>query len=143
MAAENIEYGEGIDLPRDQVLNLYRACGWSATSKPRELLQALRKSETVISAWHQGTLVGLGNAISDGALVVYYPHLLVLPPYQRSGIGRGIMQRLKERYAHFHQQVLLAVRDAAPFYERIGFTYATTVKAMWVYDDSDHPRSPA
>jgi len=80
MAADNIEYREGIDLPRDQVLNLYRACGWSAASKPLALLQALRKSETVISAWHQGALVGLGNTIADGALVVYYPHLIVLPP---------------------------------------------------------------
>jgi GNAT superfamily N-acetyltransferase len=32
--------------------------------------------------------VGLGNAISDGALVVYYPHMLVLPEYQGRGIGR-------------------------------------------------------
>src|SRR5262249_20192726 len=92
--------------------------------------------------WHQGALVGLGNAISDGAMVVYYPHLLVLPQDQRSGIGREIMQRLQDRYAHFHQQVLLAVMDAAPFYERLGFTYATTVKAMWVYDASDPSHGP-
>ena len=120
------------------MLQLYSKCGWSAAHKPRELLKALSGSDAVVSAWHGQTLVGLGNAISDGALVVYYPHLLVLPAYQRAGLGRRIMKDLQRRYSGFHQQVLLAVPDAAPFYEAIGFAPATSVKALWVYEDTDH-----
>jgi GNAT superfamily N-acetyltransferase len=101
-------------------------------------MQALSGSHTVISAWHEEALVGLGNAISDGSLVVYYPHLLILPTYQRSGIGRRIMEHLQRRYRDFHQQVLLAVLDAAPFYEALGFSPASSVRALWVYDDTDH-----
>lgn len=135
---DGIEFREDCELPEDQVLHLYSECGWSAATKPQELFRALSNSDTVVSAWHQATLVGLGNAISDGALVVYYPHLLVLPSYQRFGIGRKIMSRLQQRYSGFHQQVLLAVLDAVPFYERLGLIPAQSVKALWIYDDSDH-----
>jgi GNAT superfamily N-acetyltransferase len=42
--------------------------------------------------------VGLGNAISDGHLVVYFPHLVVHPEYQGRGIGNGPMKMMMSRY---------------------------------------------
>lgn len=137
MVSEEIEYRDKAKLPRDQVINLYSQCGWSSAEKPDALLLALSNSQTVISAWHQHLLVGLGNAISDGALVVYYSHLLVLPSYQKRGIGREIMQRLQSHYIDFHQQILLAIDSAVPFYEKLGFQHSEGVKPMWVYDRSD------
>lgn len=134
---EEVEYRDEVDLPREQVVNLYSQCGWSSAEKPDALLFALSNSQTVISAWHQNSLVGLGNAISDRALVVYYPHLLVLPSYQNMGIGREIMQRLQSRYLDFHQQILLAIDSAAPFYEKLGFNHSQGVKPMWIYYGSD------
>ena len=65
---------------------LYQANGWSAAEKPLLLQKALAASHSLVTAWDGPKLVGLGNAITDGYLVVYYPHLLVLPDYQ----GRSI-----------------------------------------------------
>ncbi|MDX1649289.1 MAG: GNAT family N-acetyltransferase [Myxococcota bacterium] len=138
MSAGSITLRETRSLPADQVTRLYDACGWSAAQRPRELLDALAGSHAVVSAWEGERLVGLGNAISDGHLVVYYPHLLVLPSHQRTGVGRRIMERLQQRYASFHQQVLLAVRDAVAFYEAQGFSAAASVEPLWIYDDADH-----
>src|SRR4051812_32274439 len=59
-------------LPKSEVLRLYRSVQWSAAKKPTRLLRAIRQSHSVVSAWIEGSLVGLGNAISDGSLVVYY-----------------------------------------------------------------------
>ncbi|MDZ4876695.1 MAG: hypothetical protein CLLPBCKN_008415 [Chroococcidiopsis cubana SAG 39.79] len=137
MLFEEVEYREGAELPREQVIYLYSQCKWSSANKPDALLFALSNSETVISAWHQNVLIGLGNAISDKALTVYYPHLLVLPSYQNMGIGREIMKRLQAPYVNFHQQILLAINYAAPFYEKLDFKHAQGVKAMWIYDESD------
>lgn len=137
MISEEVEYRNELEFPRDQVINLYSQCGWSSAGKPDALLFALSNSETVISAWHQNALIGLGNAISDKALTVYYPHLLVLPSYQNMGIGREIMKHLQAPYVNFHQQILLAINYAAPFYEKLGFKPAQGVKAMWIYDESD------
>ncbi|WP_373688066.1 GNAT family N-acetyltransferase [Acinetobacter sp. YH12208] len=45
----------------------------------------------LVTARINGQLVGLANAISDGSLGVYFPHLLIDPDWQRQGIGRRIM----------------------------------------------------
>ena len=137
MVFKEVEYRDEVKLPRQQVVNLYSQCEWSSASKPDALLLALANSQTVISAWHQNSLIGLGNAISDKALVVYYSHLLVLPSYRNMGIGREIVKRLQSRYIDFHQQILLAIDSAVPFYEKLGFEHSQGVKPMWIYDSSD------
>ena len=72
-------------LQQDEVVALYRANDWSSADKPELLLAALRNSHSLVTARMDGRLVGLGNAISDGHLVVYYPHLLVHPAFQGAG----------------------------------------------------------
>ncbi|MEM9765351.1 MAG: GNAT family N-acetyltransferase, partial [Pseudomonadota bacterium] len=64
--------------------------------------------------------------------------LLVHPEYQGRGIGRELMFRMFSRYADFHQQTILAVSDAAEFYERVGFKRTEAVVPMWIYDGDDH-----
>nr|WP_239124733.1 GNAT family N-acetyltransferase [Leptolyngbya sp. CCY15150] len=91
--------------------------GWSSAQKPKVLHQALLHSHSLVSAWHHEKLVGIGNAISDGFLVVYYPHLLVHPDYQGQRIGTGIMDILKQRYEGMHMHMLVADREAIAFYE--------------------------
>src|SRR5687767_11102655 len=103
MTSTSIQYSETRDLLLESVLALYRANDWSSAEKPEVLHKALLASHSLVTAWHDSKLVGLGNAISDGYLVVYYPHLLVLPEYQGRGIGTRLMQMLLARYAGFHQ----------------------------------------
>ena len=134
----HVTYRRTKSLPRNEVLRLYRSVGWSAASKPTRLMNALEKSHTVITAWADGSLVGLGNAITDEGLVVYYPHLLVAPAYQRQGIGRKIMDRLMNRYRGFHQHMLVAEAKAARFYLRCGFVRAGRTISMWVFDGREH-----
>ncbi len=115
------ELSETRDLPRADVLGLYGANRWSSAAKPDLLMTALGNSDTVVTAWVRGTgtgvtLIGLGNALSDGALVVYYPHLLVHPDWHGKGVGRAIIRRLQERYAGFHQHALIADAPAVGFY---------------------------
>lgn len=133
-----IDYREGCCFTPDQMVALYRAVGWSAAEKPETLWRALNGSAFVVSAWEGGTLAGLGNAITDGALVVYYPHILVLPDYQGRGIGSELLQRLTQRFAGFHQHMLVADAKAQAFYEQRGFTRAGATVPMWIYAGGDH-----
>ena len=134
----DLDYRSSRDLPLSEVLALYKANGWSAAEKPDCLHGALLNSEALISAWDGDRLVGLGNAISDGHLVVYYPHLLVLPDYHGRGVGREIVRRLQKRYAGFHQHMLIAELAAVAFYERMGFVRAGKTVPMWIYAGGDH-----
>ena len=83
-------------------------------------------------------MVGLGNAISDGFLTVYYPHLLVLPEYQGKGIGKLILDKMQEKYSHFHMQMLTADGKSVDFYKKNGFERAGKTEPMWIYQGDEH-----
>lgn len=121
-----------------EVVDLYQANHWSSADKPDKLMAGLRNSHSLVTARIDGRLVGLGNAISDGHLVVYYPHLLVHPDFHRKGIGKEILKRLQSKYAGFHQQMLTADGEAVEFYKRFGFRRAGKTEPMWIYGGSDH-----
>jgi GNAT superfamily N-acetyltransferase len=121
-----------------EVVTLYRANEWSAAEKPDVLMAALNNSDSVVTARIAGKLVGLGNALSDGYLVVYYPHLLVHPAFQGQGIGRQLMEAMQKKYTGFHQQMLTADGDAVEFYKHLGFERAGATQPMWVYAGNDH-----
>jgi ribosomal protein S18 acetylase RimI-like enzyme len=138
MTSDAIQYRETRDLPLERILTLYRAHEWSSARKPELLHKALLASHSLVTAWDGSELVGLGNAISDGFLVVYYPHLLVLPKYQGRGIGTELMRRLMARYEGFHQHVLMADGRAVDFYRKCGFERAGKTEPMWIYAGHDH-----
>ena len=122
----------------EEVLVIYTANKWSSAEKPEQLLAALRGSHSLVTARISGTLVGIANAISDGHLVVYYPHMLVHPQYQRKGIGRKMMEAMQRRYSSFHQQMLTADGDAIEFYKALGFVRAGKTEPMWIYAGNEH-----
>lgn len=136
--SQPIELREDKDLPRHQVLALYRANRWSSAEKPDALLNHLRASHSVVSAWEGDQLIGLGNVLSDGQLVAYYSHMLVLPNWHGKGVGSQIAGRLMERYRSFHQQVLLADGRSIAFYERLGFSKAGSTQSMWIFQGDEH-----
>jgi GNAT superfamily N-acetyltransferase len=122
----------------EDILALYNANQWSSANKPTQLYNGLLNSETLITAWDDTKLVGLGNAISDGHLTVYYPHLLVLPEYQGKGIGKMIVDKMQEKYKDFHMQMLTADGKAIRFYAKNGFERAGNTEPMWIYSGNEH-----
>ncbi len=125
-------------LEESQVIALYEANEWSSAKKPAQLMQALLNSHSLITAYDNEHLIGLGNAISDGFLVVYYPHLLVLPEFQGQGVGKMILEKMQEIYQGFHMQMLTADGRAIDFYEKNGFSKAGETQSMWIYQGSEH-----
>ena len=121
-----------------EVIDLYKANKWSSADKPDQLMQALKHSHTLVTARVKGVLVGVGNAISDGHLVVYYPHMLVHPLYHRNHIGKKMMKAMQSIYGSFHQQMLTADGEAIEFYKSLGFSRAGKTEPMWVYAGTEH-----
>ncbi|MEN5057613.1 GNAT family N-acetyltransferase [Sphingobacterium kitahiroshimense] len=127
----NITLSECKNIEPKEIINLYRANEWSSADK-------LCNSHSLITAWYNERLVGLGNAISDGHLVEYSPHLLVHPDYQGKGIGKMIMYKMQEKYSSFHMQMLTADGDATEFYKKMGFLRAGQTEPMWIDKGNEH-----
>jgi GNAT superfamily N-acetyltransferase len=121
-----------------EVIDLYKSNAWSSAEKPEKLMPALQSSHTLVTARINGVLVGLGNAISDGHLVVYYPHMLVHPSYQGNNVGTKMMAAMQSIYGDFHQQMLTADGDAIEFYKALGFERAGNTTPMWIYAGNEH-----
>lgn len=57
-----IQIRESNDVPKEAVLDLYRAVDWSSTNKPEQLHQALRNSHSLVTAWDGEGTVNTGDA---------------------------------------------------------------------------------
>ncbi len=133
-----IEISLNDQIEETEVIEIYSANKWSSAEKPEQLLSALRNSDTLVTARFEGKLVGIANAISDGFLVVYYPHMLVHPEYQRKSIGSKMMGVMKLKYSGYHQQMLTAESGSVQFYESLGFEKAGDTSSMWIYSGNEH-----
>lgn len=109
------------------VLALYAAVGWTNyTQRPEMLRRAFAGSLCTLCAYDGGRIVGLVRAVGDGASVLCVQDLLVLPEYQRRGIGSRMLRELLARYPDVYQTMLLTddTPEHAAFYEHAGFTNA-------------------
>lgn len=103
-----------------------------------KLETAFRNSEMRCFAYDDGKLIGAGRGISDGALRAAIYDMVVLPEYQRKGIGSMIMKYLLER-ANAEIIMLFANPGKEPFYSTFGFRKMKT--AMAIVDNIEFRRS--
>ena len=125
-------------LNQADVLALYQAVGWSMyTRDPKKLERAIAQSLSVLGAYDGDQLVGLIRAVGDGETILFIQDLLVLPSYQRQGIGRQLVNALMDQFPQVRQRVLLT--DDQPqtraFYENIGFVQGSKVGVIAFYQD--------
>ena len=91
------------DLPRAEVLALYRAAGWFAQDDPAPQLDAMIANSFAVSAAFDpaGRLLGMARALSDGVSDAYILDVVVRPDHRRQGIGRRLVSALAEHLATF------------------------------------------
>ncbi|MGT2755153.1 GNAT family N-acetyltransferase [Streptococcus ovis] len=119
-----IRYQEEKKLEVAKVLPLYHAVGWTNyTENPDMLDQALQQSLYVLVAYDGQDVVGLLRAVGDGVSILFIQDILVLPSYQRQGIGRQLMDDVLEKYKNVYQLHLLTDQSEkiAAFYRALGF----------------------
>lgn len=115
----------------DELVSLYDSVGWSAYTKdPARLAAAVEASLTVVTARHDGALVGLARLVGDGLTIAYLQDILITPTHRRRGIGRALFERAFAPYADVRQKVLLTDDEPAQraFYEAMGFTEAGALR---------------
>lgn len=111
----------------EEILPLYSAVGWSSyTDRPQMLKSAWENSLLILGAYDGGRLVGAVRAVGDGASIVFVQDILVLPEYQRRGIGTRLLRTLMERFSSVYQLALMT--DDTPktvsFYQSVGLVKA-------------------
>ena len=89
--------------------------------------KALQNGLINVSAIYNGELVGMGRLVGDGAMYWYLQEIIVLPQFQRKGIGTMIVDHLVD-YAKANSVTGkfttiggVSAKGKEPFYEKMGF----------------------
>ena len=113
----------------EAVLHLYQAVGWTNyTHQPEMLEQALSHSLVIYVALDGDAVVGLIRLVGDGFSSVFVQDLIVLPSYQRQGIGSSLMKEALEDYKDAYQVQLVTelTEKNVGFYRSMGFETLST-----------------
>ena len=113
----------------NDVLHLYQAVGWTNyTNQPQMLEKALSHSLATYLARDDEEIVGLVRLVGDGFSSVFVQDLIVLPSYQRQGIGSDLMKEALADYKDAYQ-IQLATEQTEKnlgFYRSLGFETLST-----------------
>ena len=119
-----IEYVERFVPDIVSLESLYNDANYSLyTRNIEKLYKAIKNSLYVVSAWHNGRLVGLARIVGDGETIVYIQDILILKSYKRNGIGSNLIKMILKKYPEVRQKVLLTddTDETRGFYESLGF----------------------
>ena len=122
----------------DDVLHLYQAVGWTNyTNQSQMLEQALSHSLATYLARDGEEIVGLVRLVGDGFSSVFVQDLIVLPSYQRQGIGSNLMKEALADYKDAYQIQLVTeqTEKTLGFYRSLGFETLSTYDCtgmIWV-----------
>ena len=107
-----------------QILPLYEAVGWrNYYTCPDMVEKAYANSLCILAAYADEKVVGVIRCVGDGQSIVFIQDILVLPEYQRRGIGTALMKELLQRYEHVYQIQLATdnTEKTKAFYTSLGF----------------------
>ena len=96
--------------------------------------RALDKSDYIITASVNGNAVGMARFISDGTQILIMD-VIVHPDYQGKGIGRGLMERMREyiESIDYDRMLVNLLTDDSKigFYEKLGYKRAEGMR-LWL-----------
>ena len=121
-----IGYKKNDTISFEEIFPLYEAVGWTNyTSNPIMLQNALEHSLFILTARdEEGKLIGFLRAVGDGYSILYIQDIIVLPEYQRQGIGTQLLRQTLEYFNEVYQIILTTDSEVKTiaFYEANGFT---------------------
>ena len=121
-----IEYRDNATITAEQAIDLYKR-STLGERRPIHNVQTfeamLKNANLTVTAWDGEILVGISRSLTDFAYVAYLADLAVDQQYQRSGIGKQLIEKTKSRLGPECMIVLLAAPKANEYYEHIGFEH--------------------
>ena len=114
-----------------EILNLYQSVGWiNYVNNPAMLKNAYANSLKILAAYENDKLLGVVRVVGDGYSIIFIQDIVVLPEYQRQGIGTALLKRILEMYQEVYQKSLFTdnKEKTIQFYKSLGFEMDTDIE---------------
>lgn len=129
----DIIISEYIEYNHNEIINLYESVGWANyVEHPQKLREGYKNSLCVLAAYKDTELVGILRAVGDNATILFIQDIIVLPKYQRMGIGTKLIKSVMEKYKDVYQIELLTddTEKTISFYKSVGLTPINEIGAL-------------
>ncbi len=138
-----ITYTDRVPAPHEHRA-LAERVGWTDAFRWEAMAASLAGSCCgTVATTPDGTVVGMGRVVGDGAFFFYLQDLAVDPEHRARGIGRELTERL---LAQVHVIAggdafvgLFATEEAVALYRLAGFDDQTQMRGMWQVVRSSGP----
>lgn len=116
-----VEYKNDAPLTAEQLADLFRRSGIRRPVDDLGRIAAMiRHANLIVTAWHDGRLVGVARSFCDYSYCCYLSDLAVDRDFQGAGIGSELIRRTKAPTGDQSMLLLLAAPESMAFYQKIG-----------------------
>lgn len=117
-----IEYRKDFPLAAADIAAVFDASGIRRpTHDLARIVRMFANSNLIISAWHDGKLVGVCRALTDFSYCCYLSDLAVDKAFQKHGIGRELIAKVRSAIGEEVALILLSAPEAMAYYPKVGF----------------------
>nr|WP_154982839.1 GNAT family N-acetyltransferase [Paenibacillus xylanexedens] len=109
----------------EDYMNLREIVGWGNPDNIEAIERGLKNTLYSICIEVEEQTIGYGRIVGDGGFTFYIQDIIVLPSYQRLGLGNKIMAELMEyitsTYPPGSSVGLMSAKGKEGFYKKFGF----------------------
>ena len=114
------KYNEPVKV--EDVIQVFKNSGITRPVDQKERIQKmLDHANIILTAWDNNRLVGIARALTDFSYCCYLSDLAVDKDYQKKGIGKELIDRIKEIIGEEVALILLSAPNAMDYYPKVGF----------------------
>lgn len=112
---KTLEYRHNFPLEAADVAAVFAASG---IRRPTDDLDRIRRmlnnADLILSAWHKSRLIGICRALTDFSYCCYLSDLAVIKTFQKQGVGRELIDRVRAIIGDEVTLVLVAAPKQRP-----------------------------
>ncbi|MEG8946772.1 GNAT family N-acetyltransferase [Rosettibacter firmus] len=109
----------------EQIIEVFNSSGIKRPTNDKERINKMFfYSNLVVTAWDGENLIGIARALTDYCYCCYLSDLAVKKEYQNKGIGKKLIELIREKIGEQSMLLLLSAPNAMEYYPKIGFEKA-------------------
>lgn len=120
-----ITFRNDITPQSDQIIDVYNSSGINRPTTDKQRIEKMyANSNLILTAWDNDKLVGISRSLTDFCYCCYLSDLAVRKEYQKSGIGKKLIELTKENIGEQTTLILLSAPAAINYYPKVGMLKA-------------------
>ncbi len=103
-----------------KISELFRLVNWGEREL-KEIEKSFRKSSVTCFVKDENEIIGFGRTVDDGKYYALLVDIVIHPNYQSKGIGKSIVNELRNRLDGYDFITLTAAPNKEGFYQKLGW----------------------